>query len=102
MSDPRIKRCTEVLNVQMPLACKAMVKEIARDEGVSAAKIVRELIELRYGQKFNNQPSCATGQRCLCPGMHSVQTQKSLTPDEMLAARGNADNGPAGQEGISA
>jgi len=57
-------RTTKAFNVRLHTSERAMLEQLARDSGLNASTIIRELIINRWKMIHSNQPACADGDGC--------------------------------------
>ena len=62
------------LNVLLDPEDRQRLSELAKKEGLHASQIIRMLIRSRHSMKIHGMPTCATGENCRCPQMHTVLT----------------------------
>lgn len=60
------------LNVLLEPQDRLMLDKIAEHEDAKCSQIIRRLIRWRYHMTFGQRPTCADGQQCKCPQMHSL------------------------------
>ena len=60
------------LNVLLETEDRQRLQELADKEGLHASQIIRNLIRSRHSMKIHALPTCANGEGCRCPQMHTV------------------------------
>lgn len=63
------------LNVLLEPDDRQRLTELAKKEGLHASQIIRNLIRARHSMKLHGLPTCANGEGCRCPQMHTVIPQ---------------------------
>ncbi len=63
------------LNVLLEPEDRQRLQELADKEGLHASQIIRNLIRSRHSMKMHGIPTCANGEGCRCPQMHSLVAQ---------------------------
>lgn len=96
MADSRQKRYGVAYNVMLDPTHRAMLEQIAEAEGVKGSNLIRRWVSQAFRMKFEGEPRCITGQNCLCPRVHEVPRQASVSDQELLQ-RHQGQNGPAAQ-----
>ncbi len=86
MADPKKKLYTQVINVPCSVTDKAMAQQLAKETGLTMSHILRRAIKNLHQMTFTNQPNCATGAACMCPGMHHVRQAGQKTDEEAVIA----------------
>lgn len=71
-------------NVKMTTDQYAMLQQLATDDGMNKADVIRQGISNRFQQRYANVPKCATGNACLCPQMHHLQNVPQHSDKELL------------------
>lgn len=56
----------------------AKLEDLAGRAGLSKAAIVRQLVDYASWHVLAGIPTCASGQRCLCPHAHPINIQGAL------------------------
>lgn len=79
-------------NVKLEANDKKMLQQMSADGGVTMSEIMRSSLHFRFRQQYANEPTCATGNRCLCPNMHTLNAASRPTDAEVLANIGK-ENG---------
>lgn len=72
-------------NVILDPATYAALTAMAQSQSVARGHIIRGAIRDRYKMLFQNEPTCANGQGCLCPINHTVQQQAALQKTDPAA-----------------
>lgn len=60
---------TKPFNLKLDPTSRMMLDELARDNGIPRAQLVRELIVHRYKMIKNGLPTCANGDGCMMAGI---------------------------------
>lgn len=75
-------------NVKLEENDKKMLVQMSKDGGVTMSEIMRTSLHFRFRQQYANEPTCATGNRCLCPNMHTLNAASRPTDSEVLESIG--------------
>lgn len=59
------------LNVKLDPTERQMIAAMAEHSGLTMSLIVKQSIRARYAMQYDAQPTCADGNRCLCPQLHA-------------------------------
>lgn len=71
-------------NVKLDQTDRDMLSQLADDANTSQATVLRNSIKHHFRQRFANEPTCANGNRCLCPNMHSIRSDSKLTNAQIV------------------
>ena len=80
-------------NVKMSEDQYAMLQQLATDDGIRMADVIRQGISNRFQQRYANVPKCATGNPCMCPQMHHIQNTPKFSDKELLGQVKDGTNG---------
>ena len=76
-------------NVELNAETRAMLDKIAEKEDEKLAQVVRKMIRWRYNMIFGPMPTCASGEACKCPQMHTLiapqQAPNPLATPQLIA-----------------
>lgn len=77
-------------NVKLTGNDKKMLKQMSKDGGITMSEVMRTSLNFRFRQQYANEPTCATGARCLCPNMHQLNAASRPSDTEVLEKLENA------------
>lgn len=63
-------RRTDKFHMQLEPKVREMLDELSNNTGFAAAVIIRQLIRSAHAMTIYGNPTCASGQQCLCPQYH--------------------------------
>ncbi len=84
MPHPTLKRYDIKFNVSLDAVHLSAMRQLAQEAGCSVAALVRSVVMDRYRMSRGGEPTCSTGNKCLCAHAHAVATPPPKTDAELV------------------
>ncbi len=89
MPNQNLRRYDIKFNVSLDNVHLSAMRQLAQEAGCSIAALVRSVVMDRYRMTRGGDPTCATGNRCLCAHAHAMASPPPKT-DAQLVLEGEA------------
>ena len=78
--DAMVRRLTHSLNVLLSEEELSMLSHLATKTSSNMSVVMRQALRSRFAMEIGGRPTCANGQNCFVPQMHSPQPPQQMQP----------------------